>query len=152
LSFQLHHNRYILKTRVDCTSYTDACDRIQAWVEAGASGYVVAANVHVVMTAYRDPCYQTILSHAALVTPDGMPLVWGLRWLGVSHQPRVYGPDLMLAWCERAAKLRLPIYLYGGTVDRLDRLTAYLKQHFPGLVISGSHAPPLGPSALRKKP
>ncbi|MFZ4640187.1 MAG: WecB/TagA/CpsF family glycosyltransferase [Nodosilinea sp.] len=133
---------YILKTRVDCTSYTDACDRIQAWVEAGASGYVVAANVHVVMTAYRDPLYQSILSHAALVTPDGMPLVWGLRWLGVRDQNRVYGPDLMLAWCQRAAALGLPLYLYGGTTARLDRLRTYLKQHFPELVISGSQAPP----------
>lgn len=109
---------------------------------AGRSCYVVAANVHVVMIAYRDLVYRNILNHAALVTPDGMPLVWGLRWLGVRDQPRVYGPDLMLAWCQRAADLGLPIYLYGGTADRLVRLKAYLQQRFPALVISGSQAPP----------
>ncbi|WP_198805636.1 WecB/TagA/CpsF family glycosyltransferase [Leptolyngbya sp. BL0902] len=135
-------SRPILKTRVDATSYEDACNRIQAWAEAQRSCYVVAANVHVVMTAYFDPAYQQVINQAALVTPDGMPLVWGLRRLGVPHQPRVYGPDLMLAWCERAAQTGLPIYLYGGTEETLQRLIQALQGQFPGLFIAGSHAPP----------
>lgn len=137
--------RRILKTRVDATSYADACDRIQAWVEAGRSCYVVAANVHVVMTAYWDAQYQRILEAAALVTSDGMPLVMGLRLLGVSDQSRVYGPDLMLAWCDRAARLNLPIYLYGGTPPMLERMAAYLQNRFPGLPIAGIYAPPFRP-------
>lgn len=134
--------RRILKTRVDATSYADACNRIQVWAEAQRSSYVVAANVHVVMTAYFDPAYQQILDQAALVTPDGMPLVWGLRQLGLDKQPRVYGPDLMLAWCERATQVELPIYLYGGTEKTLQKLTAALQHQFPSLSIAGTHAPP----------
>ena len=135
-------SRPILKTRVDATSYADACHRIQAWAEAQRSCYVVAANVHVVMTAYFDPAYQGIVNQAALVTPDGMPLVWGLRRLGLAKQPRVYGPDLMLAWCERAAQTGLPIYLYGGTEETLQKLAEALQHQFPGLPIAGTHAPP----------
>ncbi|HIK45282.1 MAG TPA: WecB/TagA/CpsF family glycosyltransferase [Leptolyngbyaceae cyanobacterium M65_K2018_010] len=143
--------RQILTTRVDATSYGDACDRIQAWAEARRSCYVVAANVHVVMTAYQNPNYQAIVDRAALVTPDGMPLVWGLRWLGIKGQSRVYGPDLMLAWCQRAAQVGLPIYLYGGTEATLGKLNLYLQQHFPGLIIAGTHAPsfrPLSPAEI----
>ncbi|MEB3289082.1 MAG: WecB/TagA/CpsF family glycosyltransferase, partial [Leptolyngbya sp.] len=135
-------SRRILKTRVDATSYEDACHRIQAWAEARQSCYVVVANVHVVMTAYRDPRYQAVVNQAALVTPDGMPLVWGLRRLGIAHQPRVYGPDLMLAWCERAAQTGLPLYLYGGTEETLQKLREALQRQFPGLPIAGSYAPP----------
>ncbi|MEY3298579.1 MAG: hypothetical protein RLZZ597_1839 [Cyanobacteriota bacterium] len=134
--------RRILKTRVDATSYEEACNRIQAWAEAQRSCYVVAANVHVVMTAYFDPTYQGVLDQAALVTPDGMPLVWGLRRLGVANQPRVYGPDLMLSWCHRAAQRGIPIYLYGGTEETLQKLSASLQRQFPGLSIAGTHAPP----------
>lgn len=134
--------RRILKTRVDATSYTDACDRIQTWAEARRSRYVVAANVHVVMTAYWNARYQRILEDAALVTSDGMPLVMGLRLLGIPEQSRVYGPDLMLAWCDRAAHLGLPIYLYGGTVPMLEQMATYLRSRFPGLPIAGTHAPP----------
>lgn len=135
-------SRWILKTRVDATDYGDACDRIQTWATEGRSCYVVAANVHVVMTAYLDPVYQAVIQQAALVTPDGMPLVWGLRQLGIAQQPRVYGPDLMLAWCERAAQTGLPLYLYGGTEETLQRLRATLQRQFPGLPITGSYAPP----------
>jgi len=134
--------RKILTTRIDATSYEDACDRIENWAETGTSRYIVAANVHVVMTARRDARYRDVLQQAALITPDGMPLVWGLRLLGVAGQPRVYGPDLMLAWCERAARLGSPIYLYGGTPDVLNRLARNLHQRFPGLAIAGLHAPP----------
>lgn len=137
--------RRILKTRVDATSYGDACDRIQAWAEQGRWGYVVAANVHVVMTAYWDDQYQRILEGAALVTSDGMPLVMGLRLLGIPNQSRVYGPDLMLAWCDRAVQTGMPIYLYGGTEPMLEKMAIYLQHRFPGLVIAGTHAPPFRP-------
>lgn len=138
-------SRSILQTRLDATSYDDACDRIQAWAEAQRSCYVVAANVHVVMTAYFDRAYQAIVNQATLVTPDGMPLVWGLRLLGIARQPRVYGPDLMLAWCRRAAQTGQPIYLYGGTEATLLKLVESLKSQFPGLAIAGTHAPPFRP-------
>ncbi|MBE9109335.1 WecB/TagA/CpsF family glycosyltransferase [Nodosilinea sp. LEGE 07298] len=137
--------RRILKTRVDATSYTDACNRIQTWAEQERSCYVVAANVHVVMTAYWDAQYQRILEGAALVTSDGMPLVMGLRLLGIPGQSRVYGPDLMLAWCDRAAQFDLPIYLYGGTNSILEKMAVYLQGQFPGLPIAGTHAPPFRP-------
>ena len=39
---------------------------------------------------------------AGLVTPDGMPLVFLARWMGHPNTRRVYGPDLMLAACERS--------------------------------------------------
>ena len=139
--------RRILGVRIDGTSYQDACDRISRWAHEKRSCYIIAANVHVVMTAYWNRAYRRVLNHAALVTPDGMPLVWGLRRLGIPHQPRVYGPDLMLAWCDRAAKERLPIYLYGGTDRTLQNLVQNLQQRFPNLLISGTHAPPFRPLA-----
>jgi N-acetylglucosaminyldiphosphoundecaprenol N-acetyl-beta-D-mannosaminyltransferase len=90
----------IINSQIDATSYEDACNRIQTWAEQNTSCYIIAANVHVVMTGYWRPDYQEIINHAALVTPDGMPLVLGMRMLGVKGQSRVYGPDLMLAWCD----------------------------------------------------
>lgn len=137
--------RSVLGSRIDATSYADACDRICSWVRERRSCYIIPANVHVVMTAYWQPTYQQIVNQAALVTPDGMPLVWALRLLGIAKQPRVYGPDLMLAWCERAAETGMPLYLYGGTDATLEKLQRSLTQRFPGLVIAGSYAPPFRP-------
>lgn len=135
----------ILGSRIDCTSYRDACDRIVHWAHDRRSCYVIAANVHVVMTAYWQRPYQRIVNQAAFVTPDGMPLVLALRLLGQRSQSRVYGPDLMLALCDRATQEQLPIYLYGGTTETLQKLTTNLKLQFPTLPIAGTHAPPFRP-------
>ncbi|MBW4521210.1 MAG: WecB/TagA/CpsF family glycosyltransferase [Scytolyngbya sp. HA4215-MV1] len=135
----------VLSIPVHTTSYQDACYRIQTWAIARNSCYIVAANVHVVMMAHWQPAFGKILQNAVLVTPDGMPLVWALQLLGQPQQTRVYGPDLMLAWCDRAAALGLPIYLYGGTEAMLAKLIANLEQQFPGLKIAGCHAPPFRP-------
>lgn len=92
----------IIKSFISATSYEDACNRIQEWVNHQTSCYIIAANVHVVMTGYWQPHYQEIINQASLVPPDGMPLVWAMRLFGFKHQTRVYGPDLMLACCDRA--------------------------------------------------
>ncbi|MBW4487528.1 MAG: WecB/TagA/CpsF family glycosyltransferase [Trichocoleus desertorum ATA4-8-CV12] len=141
----------VILTPVYATSYIDACDRIQIWAEARNSCYIVAANVHVVMTAYWQRQYQQIINQAALVSPDGMPLVWALRLLGIKDQTRVYGPDLMLAWCDRAAQLEMPIYLYGGTESMLEKLKHNLTQKFPDLAIADSYAPPFRSLTLKEE-
>jgi N-acetylglucosaminyldiphosphoundecaprenol N-acetyl-beta-D-mannosaminyltransferase len=132
----------IINVGLDTTSYADTCDRIATLVQKATSCYIVAANVHVVMTAYWDRKYHQVLANAEIVTPDGMPLVWGLRSLGAKSQQRVYGPDLMLAWCDRAAHEHIPIYLFGATVETLNKLEQNLKLRFQDLAIAGKHAPP----------
>ncbi len=112
------------------------------FAKGGEGGYVIPANVHVVMTAFWHADYQACVNQASLVTADGMPLVWGLKALGESSASRVYGPDLMLAVCEQATQEAIAIYLYGGTAACLTRLEANLKQHLPQLNIVGSASPP----------
>ncbi len=132
----------ILSVGIDATSYTQATAQILTWAHSGGNHYVVIANVHVIMTAASDRRYSAILDEADLVTPDGMPLVWGMRQLGARHQTRVYGPDLMLACCATLAEDHVPVFLYGATTETLQQLEINLKQRFPDLRIVGSYAPP----------
>lgn len=78
----------IINVDIDETSYRDSCDRIVKLAQHSRSCYVVAANVHVVMTAYWDRAYAQVLANAEIVTPDGMPLVWAMRSLGAKQQQR----------------------------------------------------------------
>ena len=137
-------SRSILGCRVDGVDYDSACDRIEARVLQRQPGYVIAANVHVIMTAYWNRAYQAVVNQAVLVTPDGMPLVLGLRLLGNAHQTRVYGPDLMLRWCDRASQTGQSIYLYGSSWETLEILQVRLLERFPGLIIAGTHSPKFG--------
>lgn len=136
---------FILGLRVDTTSYDDATDLIAGWAAKKESRYVCVANVHMVMEAFDSQAFRRVVNGADLVTPDGMPLVWALRLLGFPNQSRVYGPDLTLHICKRAAELGLKIGLYGGTPESLVAFQQVLSERFPGLNIACAISPPFRP-------
>jgi len=141
----------VLGTGVSPTSYDQVLELCDAWVRqkrmnAGqAARYAVILNVHSVMTARFDRRLAAVLNSADVGTPDGMPLVWALRSLGMPAQSRVYGPNLMMALCEQCERLGHRVYLYGGRAETLPRLSGALLRRFPALQIAGMHAPPFRP-------
>ena len=137
--------KQILKTRVHCLNYEYATQAIIQWAQDRQSCYVCAANVHMLMEAWDSPEFAKVLEDAAIVTPDGMPLVWGLRLLGFPEASRVYGPTLTLHVCEAAAKAQIPIGLYGGTPESLVNFTKFLESKFPTIKISCAISPPFRP-------
>ena len=58
---------------------------------------------------------------------------------------RVYGPNLMLRLCERAAAEGLPVFLFGGTAELLEALRLRLAEKIPHLQFAGSR-----PSLFRR--
>lgn len=135
-------SRNIVAIRVDATSYADATNRIIARAEAGESAYVCVANVHMTMEAHDDTSFQHVVNNADLVVPDGMPLVWALRRLGLKFASRVRGPDLVLHVAERAASKGLPVGIYGGSPRVAEEFSMVLRQRFPGLQIPIVISPP----------
>ena len=134
--------RYILGMRVDATSYQDATTRICSWAQAGESRYVCVAAVNNVIESHDHADFRQHMNGADLVTPDGMPLVWGLRLLGIGIASRVYGPHLTGVLCGRAVEEGIPVGFYGGTPDVLDALIAKLVRRYPGLVVAYRYSPP----------
>src|SRR6516165_2028679 len=112
----------LLGMRVNVTSYSRASSAIRDWAEQRASKYVCIASVNNVMESYDSPQFQRVMNEADLVTPDGMPVVWGLRLLGNRDATRVYGPDLTPVLLEMAESSRVPVAFYGGAPEVLNRL------------------------------
>lgn len=137
--------RYILSTRVDATSYEEATQRVVNWAKNRESRYVCVTSVHGVIEAQDNSRLRRIWNEADLNTPDGMPLVWALRALGVSKATRVYGPSLTLHVCRAAAEKGIPIGLYGGTPESLNDFSAFLEREFPGTQIACQISPPFRP-------
>ena len=67
--------------RVDATSYPDAIERTLRWARAGESRTVGVATVNNVMESHDDRGFLDVMNDCDLVTPDGTPLVWGLKLL-----------------------------------------------------------------------
>jgi N-acetylglucosaminyldiphosphoundecaprenol N-acetyl-beta-D-mannosaminyltransferase len=132
----------VVGTRVDATSYEDAASRIVGWARDGRSASVCVASVNNVMEARDDPSFRAVMGRADLVTPDGMPLVWSLRLLGVGDATRVAGADLVPHILERAAASGVTVGFFGGTDEALADLRSWAEARFPDLVIGFSEAPP----------
>lgn len=138
-------HRHLLGMRVDATSYGDASEQVLAWAARSESRYVCVSTVHMVMEAHDDPEFRRIVNGASLVTPDGVPLVWALRLLGVPEATRVYGPQLTPRLCGHAAAAGVPVGFYGGSQDTLDRMIPRLQERYPGLQVAYAHSPPFRP-------
>ncbi len=107
---------------------------------------VSALAVHGLMMGVLDRQHRFRLNRFDMLVPDGQPVRWALRWLyGVRLADRVYGPTLMLYVCERAARLGLPIFLFGATPPMLEMLRDNLYRRFPQLRIAGTR-----PSQFRR--
>jgi N-acetylglucosaminyldiphosphoundecaprenol N-acetyl-beta-D-mannosaminyltransferase len=135
-------SRLFLGMRVDGTTYADAAGAILERAEQGEGGRVCVATVHMVMESCDDPRFRRLVNGAELVTPDGMPLVFGLRALGVSGATRVYGPALLGLLCRRAESAGLPVGFYGGRPEVLGELVRRTQARFPRLRIAFSASPP----------
>ena len=138
-------SRYVLGLRVDATSYEDASQRVLGWARRGRSAYVCLATVHTTMEAYDSAAFRQVVNRADLVTPDGRPLVWVLRSLGVKGPSQVRGTNLMTHLIEQAARENVPIGLYGGTPESLETLGCILMTRYPKTRIVCQIAPPFRP-------
>lgn len=138
-------NRHILGLRVGATDYPDATRQILAWAGAGESRAVCAATAHMAIEAHDNPGFRAAVNRCDLVTPDGMPLVWGLRLLGMKAATRVMGTDLSLRVLEVAGHEGIPVGFYGSTPAVLDRLVEAAHRRFPGLHVAYAESPPFRP-------
>jgi N-acetylglucosaminyldiphosphoundecaprenol N-acetyl-beta-D-mannosaminyltransferase len=137
-------SRSLLGMRVDATSYRDASERIVAWAAADSSKAVAVATVNNVMEGHDDPSFRDVMNRADLVTPDGMPLVWGLRMLGVPSATRVYGPELTPVVLRAAERAALPVGFYGSSPQVLARLLGAVRERFSELDVVYAVSPPFG--------
>lgn len=132
----------VLGIPVDAVSFGEAQARIFAWAHARKSRYVVLANVHVVVTASREPDFCELVTSADMVTPDGAPVAWMISKLGKTWQERVSGPDLTWALLGRCELEKLPVYFFGSSRETLAQLAEQVSSSFPSLLLAGFESPP----------
>jgi len=131
----------VLGVRVDTVQIPDVVAHMERWVgERTACHFIAVTGMHGVMEAQRDSTLKKILNTADLVVADGMPLVWLGRWHGYAMRRRVYGPELMEAFCRETGP-RFRHFLYGGAPGVPERLAQVLRQRFETRVV-GTFSPP----------
>lgn len=133
----------VLGTQVDAVQIPDIVAIFERWIKAQcASRFVAVCNVHMIVEAERNADFRKVIDAAALVVPDGSPLIWIGRRSGFQLARRCYGPDLFQEFTESTAAKGYRHYLYGGHPGVGERVAERLQQDYPGVVIAGVFSPP----------
>jgi len=92
--------------------------------------------------AYRDKGFCNVIHDADIITPDGMPLTWGMRLLYGIQQDRVAGSDILPDLLQQCEASGLSVFFYGGSKKLLDGTSDFLKNKYPDLKVAGLYSPP----------
>lgn len=140
----------VLGVRVDAVQIDDVVDQMKEWIrenkvrENKACHSIAATGMNGIVEAQHDAEFKRILNATDLVVPDGMPLVWLGRRSGHVLPRRVYGPDLLLAFCEKTVGCGYRHFFYGAerAPDIPEQLAEKLMKRFPGTIVAGTYARP----------
>lgn len=132
----------ILGVPVSLVDMSGAVKVVLDAVRNGHAQYVCVRDVHGLMRSVEDPAMMDIQRKAAMVTPDGMPLVLTARRRGHRTIRRVSGADLMNAVCDASQETGARHFFYGGKEGVAEKLIANLLSRYPRLQVAGHYCPP----------
>ncbi len=131
----------VLGVPVNAIQIPGAIATMEEWIRGKSGTHIVAVTgMHGVVEAQHEQTFKRILNSAALVVPDGMPLVWIGRRHGYKMPRRVYGPELMETFFS-ATGSRYSHYFYGGAEGVADLLATKMQRRY-GIRIAGTWSPP----------
>jgi N-acetylglucosaminyldiphosphoundecaprenol N-acetyl-beta-D-mannosaminyltransferase len=124
---------------VDCVTMDDALAFADRWISESATdcAVVLAVNPEKVMRARTDAGLRRTLNVATLLIPDGIGVVWAVRWLRLGQMTRVPGSEFMPKLCALAAKRDYGVFLYGARPEVNEAAAEVLLRRHAGLRIVG---------------
>lgn len=135
----------ILNVCIDNVSMQSAIDRVVDLLAGVRARQVCFVNPHYINEACRLPQYKEALDHAGLVLADG----FGTKLAGkILHRPirqNLCGTDLFPRLCAALSDTGKSIYLLGAAPGAVDLVVEWVRVHYPGVTIKGSHHGYFGP-------
>lgn len=126
------------------TDFDSVCTSVDTRIAAREPGFIVTPNVNLVCTFHREPAFRAAYRQAILWLPDGKPLMWVARLLGVRMAEKLSGSDMVPWLSAHAAKKGYSVFFFGGLPDSADIAAQRLRQRYPDLKVAGTHCPPYG--------
>lgn len=128
----------ILGVRVDKITKAQALEEFQKLLEGDRCELIVTPNAEIVEKASKTPQLRRIINEeAAIVTPDGVGLIYASKLKGDPIQEKVAGIDFAHSAIELCAKLGRSVYLLGSKPGVAEAAAANLEKEIPGLKIAG---------------
>ncbi len=132
----------VFDTWVHAVNRRTAAQRLAAFFDDGRSHQVVTVNLDFLRIARSWPAFNQIINAADLAVPDGAPLVWIARYLGLDVCERVTGPDLIERCAALSAQRGYRLFLLGAAPRVAERAAVALQERYPGAQVCGTYSPP----------
>ena len=100
-------------------------------------------NAHCYNVAHVDSLYQEALLNSEILIPDGISVVWAIKWLTGQKLKKIAGADLFFYELERLQKLRKTLFLH-GTNSTLNQIKEKINNEYPNIKIE-FYSPPYKP-------
>lgn len=128
----------ILGIKIDKVNIEQAVDKIMGFIESGKDvNAVYTPNSEILMQAYRTEEMRDILNDAALLTADGIGVVYASRILKNPINERCAGYDVACHLLKKMGENGKSVYLFGSKPGVADIAAENMKKLYPGLVVSG---------------
>jgi N-acetylglucosaminyldiphosphoundecaprenol N-acetyl-beta-D-mannosaminyltransferase len=108
-------------------------------------------NAYCVALAQSEAEYMHLLSTDGVNFPDSLHVARTMQTMdrlgGAFRRDagRVRGPSYFESTLSRGRTLGIRHFFLGATPETLDQLTRNVGERFPGVIVSGTHAPPFAP-------
>lgn len=118
---------------------------MDAWVREGTPHQIVTVNLDFLSIGTRNPEFRALVNDAALVVPDGTPVLWAARWLGGSLPERITGPDLIEMAVQHSIACGSSLFFLGAAPGVAALAAERLAERFGEFKLAGVYSPPFGP-------
>lgn len=136
--------------RVDLVDTPSSMDLLRPLLVEGGVHHISTANLDYVRQATVNPDLRRILDDAAVVVPDGMPVLWAAKLLGQRIPRRTTGHDLVEALLKHSASDGISLFLLGSARGVGEQAAINARKRYPGVQIVGVYSPPLRPFPFPK--
>lgn len=137
----------LLGLPMDRLTLEEATEKVRQAARQKKRLFLSTPNLNFLMSCQNDLAFRMSVIDSDLSTPDGMPLIWMARWLGVPLAGRVTGSNIFeklqsdnLALGEKP----LRVYFFGGPDGAAEKAAENLNKKTKSMVCAGFASPGFG--------
>jgi N-acetylglucosaminyldiphosphoundecaprenol N-acetyl-beta-D-mannosaminyltransferase len=102
---------------------------------------ITTLNVHSYNVTRNDVFFEEALKNSHILLPDGIGVVWGIRWLTGKKIKKIAGYDFFIAEMERMQATCGKIFFLGSSGATLDLIRARAAGEYPEVAVD-AYSPP----------
>lgn len=129
----------ILGVLVDKVNIEEAVERIFEMLSENRPHAIYTPNSEIIMLAYKDEEFKSVLNNADMLTADGIGVVYASKILNNPIEERAAGYDIACGVIDKIAESGHGLYLFGGKPGVAEKAKENLDKKYPFIRVVGTH-------------